>query len=50
MYIHAYIYIIFMVYPGKGNSYPLQYSCLKNPMSKKVWWAKVHESQRVRHN
>ena len=25
---------------GHGN--PLQYSCLKNPLDKGVWWATVH--------
>ena len=25
---------------GKGN--PLQYSCLKSPMDRGVWWATVH--------
>ena len=28
---------------GKGNSNPLQYSCLENPMDSGVWWAIVHE-------
>ena len=28
--------------PGKGNSNPLQYSCLENPMDRGVWWAIVH--------
>ena len=27
--------------PGEGNDYPLQYSCLKNPMVKEAWWATV---------
>ena len=27
--------------PGEGNGYPLQYSCLENPMDKGVWWATV---------
>ena len=22
------------IYPGEGNSYPLQYSCLENPMDR----------------
>ena len=26
----------------KGNGYPLQYSCLENPMNKEDWWATVH--------
>ena len=28
--------------PGEGNGYPLQYSCLENPMSRGAWWATVH--------
>ena len=28
--------------PGGGNGYPLQYSCLENPMDRGVWWATVH--------
>ena len=26
---------------GKGNGTPLQYSCLKNPMDGRAWWAAV---------
>jgi len=26
--------------PGEGNGYPLQYSCLQNPMDRGAWWAK----------
>ena len=26
----------------EGNGYPLQYSCLKNPMDGGAWWASVH--------
>ena len=29
--------------PGEGNSYPLQYSCLGNPMDRRVWWVTVCE-------
>ena len=29
-------------FPGEGNGYPLQYSCLKNPMDKETWQATVH--------
>ena len=29
-------------HPGEGNGYPLQYSCLENPMEKGTWWATVH--------
>ena len=25
-----------------GNSNPLQYSCLQNPMDRGAWWATVH--------
>ena len=28
--------------PGEGNSTPLQYSCLENPMDGEAWWATVH--------
>ena len=27
---------------GEGNGNPLQYSCLKNPMDRRTWWATVH--------
>ena len=37
--------------PGGGNSCPLQYSCLENPMDRGSWWAMVHgvtkESDRI---
>ena len=29
-------------FPGKGNGYPLQYSCLENPMDRGAWWATIH--------
>ena len=28
--------------PGEGNSNPLQYSCLGNPMDRGAWRATVH--------
>ena len=28
--------------PGEGNGYPLQYSCLGNPVDRGSWWATVH--------
>ena len=28
--------------PGEGNGYPLQYSCLENPMDRGAWWARIH--------
>ena len=28
--------------PGEGNSYPLQYSCLGNPMEGGAWWPTAH--------
>ena len=28
--------------PGKGNSYPLQCSCLENPRDGGAWWAAVY--------
>ena len=27
--------------PAEGNSYPLQYACLKSPMDRGAWWATV---------
>ena len=36
--------------PGKGHGDPLQYSCLKNPMDRRAWWAtvqRVAESDRT---
>ena len=27
---------------NRGNSSPLQYSCLQNPMDTGAWWARVH--------
>ena len=27
--------------PGERNEYPFQYSCLENPMDKRVWQATV---------
>ena len=29
--------------PREGNGYPLQYSCLVNPMDRGAWQATVHE-------
>ena len=28
--------------PREGNGYPLQYSCLENPMDRGAWQATVH--------
>jgi len=28
--------------PGEGNGYPLQYSCLENPMDRGAWRVTVH--------
>ena len=28
--------------PGKGNSSPLQYSCLENPTDRGAWWTTIH--------
>ena len=36
--------------PREGNDYPLQYSCLGNPMDREAWQAIVHGLQRVRHD
>ena len=29
--------------PGRGQGYPLWYSCLKNPMDRGAWWATLHK-------
>ena len=29
-------------FPGEGHGNSLQYSCLKNPMDRGVWWATVY--------
>ena len=34
--------------PGEGHGYPLQSSCLKNPMDRAPWWATVHGVTRHR--
>ena len=34
--------------PGKGTSYPLQYSCLENSMDRGAWWATVHRVAKSR--
>ena len=37
--------------PGGGNSNPLQYSCLRNPMDRGAWWTTQSIGlQRVRYN
>ena len=28
--------------PGEGNGYPVQYSCLENPMDSGAWQSTVH--------
>ena len=28
--------------PGEGSGYPLQYSCLENPMDRGTWWSTVY--------
>ena len=28
--------------PGGGHGYPLQYSCLENPIDTGAWWGTVH--------
>ena len=37
-------------FPGERNGYPLQYSCLDNPMDRGAWRATVHGVARVRHD
>ena len=33
-------------YPGEGNGYPLQYSCLENSIDRGDWQATVHGLQK----
>ena len=35
-------------FPGEGNGYPLQYSCLDNPMDRRAWGATVHGIRKSR--
>ena len=35
-------------FPGEGNGYPLQYSCLENLMDRGTWWATDHGVTRSR--
>ena len=28
--------------PGEGSGYPLEYSCLENPMDRDAWKARAH--------
>ena len=37
-------------YPEEGNGNQLQYSCLRNPMDRGVWWATVLSLRRVRYD
>ena len=37
-------------FPGKGNGYPLQYSCLENSMDRGAWQGIVMGLQRVGHD
>ena len=37
-------------FPAEGNGYPLQYSCLENPMDRGGWQATVYGVARVGHN
>ena len=37
-------------FPGEGNSNPLQYSCLGNPMDRGAWWISVHGVTRIKYD
>ena len=37
-------------FPGEGNGYSLQYSCLENSMDRGAWQATVHGDTRVGHD
>ena len=34
--------VIIRIHDGEGNSNPLQYSCLENPMDKGAWYTAIH--------
>ena len=34
-------------FPGGGNSIPLQYSCLENPMDRGNWWTTVRRVAKI---
>ena len=34
--------------PGEENGYPLQHSCLENPMDRGAWWGTVHRLAKSR--
>ena len=36
--------------PGRGHGYPLQYSCLGNPVDRGAWWAVVSRVTRIGHD
>ena len=35
-------------YPGEGNGYPVQYSCLENSTDSEAWQATVHYSKELK--
>ena len=37
-------------FPGEGSDYPLQYSCLENPMDRGAWQLQSMGLQRVGHH
>ena len=36
--------------PGGGNGYPLQYTCLENPMDRGAWQTTVYGVPRIGHD
>ena len=46
----ATVYGVLKSWTGGGNSNPLQYSCLENPMDRGAWQATVYGVTRVTHN
>ena len=42
------IYSSLLGWNGEGNSNPLQYSCLEDPMDGGAWWAAVHRVAKSR--
>ena len=46
----AYILQLYIPSTGEGNGNPLQYSCLENPMDRRIWQDTVYGVARVGHD
>ena len=41
-YSCGHVWIVLIAFIGEGNGNPLQYSCLKNPVDRRAWWAAIY--------